>query len=188
VRIIAGKAGRMQLAVPKGRIRPMTDRLRTSLFGAIEPRLPGAAVLDLFAGTGSLGLEALSRGAARAVFIEKDRVHAHALRKNVETYLARDPVPDTDIRIAGVLPYLDYAARHAFRFDVIFVDPPFGTRLLGETLPRIAEGRITAPGGIVVCQHEAGVKIDAAGFSVFRETRSGNNVLVLLEFNRSSSP
>ena len=119
MRIISGKAKSRRLAGPKGMAtRPMTDRAKEGIFSAIAGDIPGAVVLDLYAGSGSLGLEALSRGAASAVFVEYDRQALHTLRTNVET-----------VGLEGVIEASDVArfvsSTYDNQFDLVFVDPPY---------------------------------------------------------------
>jgi len=122
VRIIAGSAKRRTIIGPKGLgTRPMTDRAREALFSALGPRVSSARVLDLYAGSGSLGLEALSRGARSAVFVEQDREALMALRRNVATVGLGGEVVRGD---AG--RYLD---RCGLNFDLVFVDPPYALSL-----------------------------------------------------------
>lgn len=118
MRIIAGSAKGRPLRGPKGSgTRPMMDRAKEAIFSMIEPVLPDAAVLDLYAGSGSLGLEALSRGAASAVFVEWRREAARTIRRNVETVgLGGEVVLDK---------VEDWLARGNGTFDVAFVDPPY---------------------------------------------------------------
>ncbi len=127
MRVIAGVARGRRLKGPPGRItRPMTDRMRESIFSAIASELPGAKVLDLYAGTGSLGLEALSRGSSSAVFVERDRRALQVLRANLEAVGLGGIVVASDVdrflethagrRVKGVHPSL---------FDLVFVDPPY---------------------------------------------------------------
>src|SRR5437773_9773106 len=122
-RIIAGEAGGRRLAVPPGEgVRPTSDRVKESVFSALGPgRLDGAKVLDLYAGSGALGLEALSRGADRAVFVELDGAAARAIEQNLDklrlsgTVLRRDAVT--------VLAQEAGAGR---KYDLVLVDPPYG--------------------------------------------------------------
>ena len=122
MRIIGGVARSRRLVSPPGdATRPMTDRMRESLFSSIGVRLRGAAVLDLYAGSGSLGLEALSRGAKTATFVEKDPKALTALRANLATVGLGGDVVATDVD-----RYVDGCAD---RFDLAFVDPPNAARL-----------------------------------------------------------
>jgi 16S rRNA (guanine966-N2)-methyltransferase len=120
-RIIAGLAGGRRLVVPPRGTRPTSDRVREALFSALEndPGLHGAAVLDLCAGSGALGLEALSRGAAHALFVESDRRTASVLRRNI----ADLGLPGAVVRVAPAAAVVAGPADAAF--DVVLVDPPY---------------------------------------------------------------
>jgi len=147
MRIIAGAAKGRRLASPGAATRPMTDRAREGLFSSLGPALIGAVVLDLYAGSGSLGLESLSRGAASAVFVERDRQALMALRTNVEAVGLGGEVIAADVE-----GYLD---RGVGGFDLAFVDPPYALslpsveRILGKLTPSMAGG------GIVVLHRRA---------------------------------
>lgn len=120
MRVIAGSAkGRTIVAPRRGATRPATDRIRETLFAILEPILEDARVLDLFAGAGTLGIEALSRGAARATFVERSAEAQRTLRKNIT---ATGFAERADVVAADVLTFLD---RVAGPFDVVFCDPPF---------------------------------------------------------------
>lgn len=122
MRIVAGRWGGRRIKVPKGRaVRPTTDRVREAWMSAAGPELPGARVLDLFAGSGALGLEALSRGAAEVVFVERARDALTVLRDNVADLGAEDEVT---IMTDDVFRFLD---RGSPAFDVAFADPPYET-------------------------------------------------------------
>jgi 16S rRNA (guanine966-N2)-methyltransferase len=123
VRVIAGAArGRRLIAPPGDRTRPTTDRVKEAWFASLQPLLPGAHVLDLYAGAGGLGLEALSRGASRVTFVERDRRALDALRNNIEVVALPGttvfPV-DVEVALAG---HLDDAP-----FDLVVADPPYTT-------------------------------------------------------------
>jgi 16S rRNA (guanine966-N2)-methyltransferase len=120
-RIVAGAAGGRRLEVPPSGTRPTSDRVREALFSALEATvgLDGARVLDLYAGSGALGLEALSRGAVKATFVESDRRAADILRRNARGL----GLPGADVRFGTVRSVL--AAPPEERYDVVFVDPPY---------------------------------------------------------------
>lgn len=126
-RVIAGVAKGRRLKVPAGdRVRPTADRVKEAVFASLQPRLPGARVLDLFAGSGGLGLEAASRGAGWVVMVEKDPRTARVLRDNV----AAVGIDDVEIIVGDVASVLDDPGRHstqeAFgRFDLVLLDPPY---------------------------------------------------------------
>jgi 16S rRNA (guanine966-N2)-methyltransferase len=135
VRIVAGEWGGRRIAAPPGRgTRPTTDRVREAWMSAVADRIPGARVLDLFAGSGALGLEALSRGAEHAVFVESAPAALRALRANLDALGAggRADVVRTDALryVAG----LDTGA-----FDLAFADPPYGQGLAAGLADRFAE-------------------------------------------------
>lgn len=122
MRIVAGKWGGRRLKAPRGRsVRPTTDRVREAWMSAAAPELPGARVVDLFAGSGALGLEALSRGAAEVVFVERSREALKALRANVSALGAEE---DVTVVCDDVFRFLDREPR---LFDVALADPPYGT-------------------------------------------------------------
>lgn len=128
-RIVSGFAGSLSLQVPKSGTRPTSDRVREAIFSALDARdaLHGARVLDLYAGSGALGLEAASRGAASVVLVERAAAAAQVGKRNAAAVVsaaraARVPVPAIDVRTSAVQAYLG-AARGPF--DVVFIDPPY---------------------------------------------------------------
>ena len=142
MRVIAGEAKGRRLVVPKGGgTRSATDRIRETLFAILEPVLDGAEVLDLFAGAGTLGIEALSRGAARATFVEQAPPALAALRKNLELtgFTARSSVVRAD-----VLRFLDGPVTA----DIAFCDPPFADFAAHSA----ALAKLAAPGRLVVAR------------------------------------
>ncbi len=153
MRVIAGTAGGLRLAVPKSGVRPTMDRVKAAIFSSLGEAVIGAKVLDLFAGSGGLGIEALSRGAASAVFVEQDRQAVSAIEKNLSKARLQGCV-----RPAGVFQCLKRAAEKE-RFDIIFADPPYqktksGERfteklLANEFLPQLLE-----PDGIFVLEKQ----------------------------------
>ncbi|MFT3899759.1 MAG: 16S rRNA (guanine(966)-N(2))-methyltransferase RsmD [Gordonia sp. (in: high G+C Gram-positive bacteria)] len=146
-RIIAGAFGGRRLVVTSDDTRPTSDRVREALFAAIDSRvdLDGMTVLDLFAGTGALGLEALSRGAAAAVFVDSGRSAADGLKANIATCDAADRA--TVVR-ADALAYLGGAGNQVF--DMVFCDPPYG--LPDEELERVlvAVGPLVGDGYLIL--------------------------------------
>lgn len=125
MRIIAGTAGGIPLKVPQGDTRPTTDRVREALFSMLSESLPNAKVLDLFAGSGSLGLEALSRGAHSALFVEQNRAAAEVLRANLQ----KSRLQGASIRQGDVFKVLaELSATPEPTFSLIFADPPYTHR------------------------------------------------------------
>jgi 16S rRNA (guanine(966)-N(2))-methyltransferase RsmD len=151
MRIIAGALKGKRLVTPKGETtRPTADQVRIALMDTLAPRLPGARVLDLFAGAGGVGLEALSRGAAEATFIERDTRAVGALRENIEALgvggVAR-------VRRADVLRDLEALYRAGERFDIVFLDPPYDSSLVDSTLGTLGGGGLLLAEGWVIAQH-----------------------------------
>ncbi len=151
MRVIAGEAKGRRLLAPRGLgTRPTADRVREALFNILGPRVAGAAVLDLFAGSGAVGIEALSRGAARAVFVERDRAAVAALRANLAR-LGLGPRARVIARDAEAA--LRDLGRQATRFDLVFLDPPYAGDLAARTLVALGGGDHLASAGLVVVQH-----------------------------------
>jgi 16S rRNA (guanine966-N2)-methyltransferase len=149
MRIVGGsKRGREISAVAGEATRPTADRVRQSLFDRLGQRCDGLAVLDLYSGTGALALEALSRGAARAVLVEQARAAAKVIAANAAKLgLAITLVQDDAARALGQL------AAKGERFELIFSDPPYALRAAQRTLDEIARLGLLAPGGRLVLEH-----------------------------------
>jgi 16S rRNA (guanine966-N2)-methyltransferase len=148
MRVIAGEAKGRTLVAPKGTgTRPATDRIRETLFAILEPSLPGARVLDLFAGAGTLGIEALSRGAAHVTFVERAAAAVDALRKNLAATGFADR---SELVAANVLGFLDRGVPSA-TYDLVFLDPPFADlAILDAALGHQSLERALAPDATVV--------------------------------------
>lgn len=180
IRIIGGHWRGRKLEVPADRegLRPTGDRARETLFNWLQMRIHGARCLDLFAGTGALGLEAASRGAGRVVLVERDGDLAAALRRIADQWPGGENV---DVVQADALAWIDRASEP---FDLIFLDPPFEQSLHQRALDAIAQSGIVAPGGLVYV--ERGIdepEIDPdADYTVLRQKRQGRVVLSLLGF------
>jgi len=146
LRVISGTARGCRLKEPKGRdIRPTTDKVKESLFNIIQFDVGGSRVLDMFAGTGQLGIEALSRGAAEAVFIDASPAAAAIVRENVRLAGVEDR--------ARVLRGDSLASvRGLGSFDLIFLDPPYSKGLLEKALSAINEFDILRENGIIICE------------------------------------
>jgi 16S rRNA (guanine966-N2)-methyltransferase len=147
--VTGGRLRGRRLRAPRGSAtRPTADRVRESVFARLGD-FEGAAVLDLFAGTGALGIEALSRGAARAVFVERARPALAALEANLADLelAAATRVLRTNARAA-----LGRLARERESFDVVFLDPPYGIEEAGEALREVAEHGLLAPRGTLVLE------------------------------------
>lgn len=149
MRVIAGRSkGRRLNAPPGDSTRPMQDRVKEALFSSLGSVVIGAEVLDLYAGTGSMGLEALSRGARRAVFVERDRTAVTFLRKNCEAVGLGGEVVPVDVS--------RFLAQRSDPFDLIFVDPPYADSdaEVGRIMAAVADR--LRPGGLAVLHRKVG--------------------------------
>ena len=147
MRIITGSARGRKLKTPDNdAIRPTTDKVKEALFSIIQFDIEGRRVLDLFAGTGQLGIECLSRGAAHAVFVDKSREALRIVRENLKACGLQGELRQEDA--------LDYI-RRCGKFDLIFVDPPYDAGLYEAVLKSINLVDILSDGGIIVCEARA---------------------------------
>ena len=178
IRIIAGRAKGRRLHTPPGQhSRPTAARVRQTLFDILAPRLPGCRFLDACAGSGAIGLEALSRGAARVVLVETDAAALQAIRENAKLLAGEAgevEVLRQDARIA--LPTL---AERGRRFDVIYLDPPYASDLYEPLLQAIARGGLLEEGGVVVAEHfkKRALPETIDGLSQTRGVRVGDHAL-----------
>lgn len=156
MRVIAGAAKGMRLVSPKGPdVRPTLDRVRESLFNILAPRLEGASFLDLFAGTGANGIEALSRGAQHATFIDSDPRAVRAIGRNLEaTRLAGR----ADVRRASLPEALRDLWAAGRKYNIVFADPPFAGMQYGRLVAAISDARVLAEEGVVVIEHPSRVE------------------------------
>lgn len=175
MRVIAGSAGGIQLVAPRGTAtRPITDRVKETLFAILGERVPGADVLDLYAGSGAIGIEALSRGAAHCTFVEQARDALHALRTNLERTGTHDRAT---VHAGAVLRMLD--AEPAHRYDLAILDPPYAERAilapLERLLPHLDED------ATVVVKHFWRTEVDLpAELEAWRTRRFGETALTFL--------
>lgn len=180
MRIVAGEWRGRKLAAPRGMaVRPTADRVREAIFSILGGRVAGADVLDLFAGTGALGLEALSRGAREAVFVESDPAAFAALRRNIAALGAggAEALPLDFRRAIGRL------ARAGRRFDLVFLDPPYGKGLSAAAAGGLARAGLLAPGASVVVEEaaRAGPGGFPRGWTVALNRQYGEARVILLE-------
>ena len=147
LRLIAGRYGGRALDAPSGtRTHPMSERVRNALFNSIAADLDGAVVLDAFAGTGALGLEALSRGAAQVTFVERDRVARSCINNNITTL---DVEKQTTVIGSSVTSWIE-SRRDDAKFDIIFADPPYHDEQF-STVRRLFA--LLKPGALMVLSH-----------------------------------
>ena len=180
MRVITGKARGVQLKTPDGmQTRPTADRVKEALFSIINFDIPGADVLDLFGGTGQLGIEALSRGAKSAVFVDAGEPACRLIRENLKrTKLEADAkVVRSD--------YLEYLKRCKETFDIILLDPPYAEVFLENALNCIREIDILQSGGIIVAERPLGkdLNVDLAGFERSKDYKYGKTLLAIYRKN-----
>ncbi len=150
MRVIAGKARSIPLKCLEGiHTRPTTDRIKETLFNMISAEIPGCRFLDLFSGSGAIGIEALSRGASEAVFVEKNRAAVNVIRDNLsKTGLAADArVMNTDCRQAIAL-----LEKEGLRFDIIFMDPPYDRQLEHDILECLRKSSIADEDTLIITE------------------------------------
>jgi len=151
MRVIAGSAGGIRLAIPKSGVRPTMDRVKAAIFSSLGDAITDARVLDLFAGSGALGIEAVSRGAASVLFVEEDRQLTEAIEKN----LAKTKL-DGRVRRQEVFEFLRRSSGTE-RFQIIFADPPYektksGERFIEKLLKSEALAQLLEPNGVFVLE------------------------------------
>ena len=176
MRVIAGKAKGRQLKTPDGMLtRPTADRVKEALFSIIQFDIPGARVLDLFGGTGQLGIEALSRGAKRAVFVDEREDACRLIRENL-----RRTRLESDAQVVRS-DYLSYLSRCRETFDLIFLDPPYAEVFLENSLNKITEIDILQSGGIIVAERPLGKELpwEFSGFTRSKDYKYGKTLLTL---------
>jgi 16S rRNA (guanine966-N2)-methyltransferase len=176
MRIVAGRLGSRRLIAPRGATRPTSDRARESLFAALAS-VEGAACLDLFAGSGALGLEALSRGASSCVFCEIERAALDALAANIEALGVGERCT---VRRVDARRLLRDDARAGRRYDLVLIDPPYPA--LQSFLPVLRRSlpSVVREGGRVVVESPAAVEVDLAGLDVLSTRRVGAARLTIL--------
>src|SRR5215475_13842305 len=194
MRITGGQAGRRILKAPKGlAVRPTPDLVKQAVFNSLGTRVAGALVLELFAGTGALSLECLSRGAASAVCIEKSERHAAILKHNLNT--AGFPPDALQVRVQDVFTAISQLAETKSQFDLILADPPYGEKNIGRRSNSFAQKllddqilpRLLANHGLFVLGH---TKRDMLEVPVFWKERKvlkhGDSIMRFFEPNTST--
>jgi len=158
MRVIAGSAGGIHLTVPQRGVRPTMDRVKAAIFSSLADQVIDAPILDLFAGSGGLGIEALSRGAASVLFVEEDRQSIRAIEKNLAKTNLRGRVRQQDV--------FEFLRRSSFaeKFRIIFADPPYEKTKAGEhftekLLANAALAQLLEPGGVFVLEKRSAERI-----------------------------
>jgi 16S rRNA (guanine(966)-N(2))-methyltransferase RsmD len=189
MRIIAGVArGRKIFSVPeKLPVKPISDRIKQSVFDIIRPRITGAIMLDLFAGTGNVSFEALSRGALKAVMVDKEPACLKVMRRNLEHlgFVEKARILKGDVLkdLLWLYPYADGQG-----YDIIFAGPPYRDiknnplSFTEKTLRNIAEAELLAGGGIIIAQHHKNETFETPrSFKITREEKYGDTLVHFLQ-------
>jgi 16S rRNA (guanine966-N2)-methyltransferase len=181
MRVISGEArGRALYLPPQSKARPTSDRIKEALFNILAP-VTGKLFLDVFAGSGSVGIEALSRGASLVVFIEKEPVHCDYINRNL---LRCGLTGNYDICKADLLKAIPMLARKGMLFDIIFADPPYEAGLVKQTLEYFANGKLFASDGMIIFQHSVREEPDwkqGRGLIVVDQRKYGDTLLTFLK-------
>ena len=176
MRVIAGSARGIALKTPDGmQTRPTADRVKEAMFSIIHFDIPGAKVLDLFGGTGQLGIEALSRGADSATFVDQSDAACRLIKEN----LRRTKFENGGKVVRG--DYMEYLSRCREQYDIILLDPPYAEVFLENALKRITEIDILRSGGIIVAERPLGKALpwDFEGFTRSKDYKYGQILLTL---------
>ena len=187
MRVIAGSAGGIRLTVPETDVRPTMDRVKAAIFSSLGNRITGARVLDLFAGTGALGIEALSRGAVAALFVEENRAAVVAIEQNFIRTKVRGHVKSQE-----VFAFLE-SARVTEPFDIIFADPPYEKTKNGGEFTRLLLlnqklADLLAPDGIFVLEKRPEELLLSAGlWAIARQKRYGATEVLFLQHALAAS-
>jgi 16S rRNA (guanine966-N2)-methyltransferase len=184
MRVIAGSAGGIQLQVPKHGVRPTMDRVKAAIFSSLADRILNARVLDLFAGTGALGIEALSRGAASVLFIDQDRRAIVAIEKNLAKTKLKGEARQRDV--------FEFLARAGdATFDIIFADPPYektetGEKFTEKLLTNDSVRSLLVEDGIFVLEKmPEEILTEAPGWDIIRRKAYGATEVLFLRPDRS---
>lgn len=184
MRVIAGMCkGRPLKAVPGTSTRPTTDKVKEAVFNRIGPYFDGGRALDLYSGSGGLGIEALSRGIDEAVFVDRDPKAVAVVKENVSRcgFEKETEIYRTDARHA-----LKVIEKRGLRFSIIFLDPPYMRQKLAADLRKITESELLEPGGIVVIEHHESVDLaDEYGDLVLKSSDTYGGKTVISVFLRN---
>lgn len=176
MRVITGSAKGVKLKTPDGiNTRPTAERVKEALFSAIQEEIPGANVLDLFGGTGQLGIEALSRGAKSAVFVDKDKAACDLIQENLRK---------TKLDGQGSVfraDYLTYLSSARQKFDLVFLDPPYAEVFLETALKRISEIDILTSRGIIIAERpfDKELQDEFEDLRCFRQYKYGKTMIAV---------
>ncbi len=174
MRVIAGSLKGRRFDAPKGgdTVRPISDRVKESLFDILAPRIQDTTILDLYSGTGAIGIEALSRGAKHVLYVEKDPRNVRLIRQNTEELGLSDKISI----LPGTLPSIIEKIRG--NFQLVFIDPPFATETIFEIMPMLKMKKLIDQSSLIVIQRFRGSKeLEFEGFTLQRKHKVGDSIL-----------
>lgn len=177
MRIIAGDARGRRIISPEGKdTRPTSDRVKESLFNILGTRVPSSKVLDLFAGTGNLGLEALSRGAESCIFIDNNSNSIRVIHENIRLLKYEDLCEVYNNDVISAIRILN---RRDIKFDIIFADPPYHKNILPDVLKELSDNDVIKIGGVVVTEHDKKDVLPQSikDLSIYKSSIYGDTVL-----------
>lgn len=179
MRIIAGIAGGLKLKSLKGRdVRPTLDRVKESMFNIIAFDLPGAEVLDLFSGFGSLGIEALSRGAEKADFVEINKAHLKIIKQNLKKAKLFDLAK---LYNQDAYSYLKNCSQ---KYDIIFMDPPYQKNMSAEAVELIIERNLLKPKGLIISERSETEDVEEyEELEIIKNKKYGNSLIIIYQLN-----
>lgn len=178
LRVISGSArGKKLLCLDGQDVRPTLDRVKESVFNMIAFDLPNSNVLDLFSGSGALGIEALSRGASKCVFVDSSQDAALVTKKNLEaTNLTSCALVIKDDSVS-------FLEKTDETFDIIFIDPPYNSTLYEESLLKIRQNNLLSEDGLIIIEYDANITppFDLCGYEVIRDKKYGRVKILLMK-------
>ncbi len=186
VRVISGTAkGRPLKAVPGNNTRPTTDKVKEAIFSMIGPYFDGGTALDLFAGTGGLGIEAWSRGMERVIFVDREKISIDVIRHNVAAAGAEQAV---EIYRNDAERALKALARRKIQFDLVFLDPPYRMSTMDELMSEMAKLELLAQDAVILVEHDAEISYpqELASFRQVREAKYGDTAVTIYEYLSSN--
>ena len=182
LRVISGKAGRLRLITPDGLdVRPTTDRIKETLFNIISPYLFECDFLDLFSGSGGIGIEALSRGASNCVFVDNYKESVRCINQNLETTHLKD---QAQVLNADAVSSVSRLYTSGNRFDIIFLDPPYNKELEKQIIEQLQIYPLLKEDGMIIVEASSDTDMSYAeklGFEIVREKKYGSNKHVFLK-------
>jgi 16S rRNA (guanine(966)-N(2))-methyltransferase RsmD len=177
MRVVSGKwKGRQLKAVPGMNTRPTTDKVKEAVFNIIGPYFDGGLALDLFGGSGSLGIEAISRGMDKAIFVDKDGKAIQTIKQNVEAFDLKEQV---EVYRNDAIRALNALKKREIQFDLILLDPPYKKHHLEDLIHKISEYGLLSPTGLIMAEHSNDVKLpeQMGGFIRTRQEDYGLTVI-----------